>query len=76
MTYLFESRDRHGLKRIQKRFKYILVDEFQDTNRIQWEIISMLCSDKDRDGNQVLSPGKLFVVGDKRQAIYKLRGGM
>jgi ATP-dependent helicase/nuclease subunit A len=72
---LFEKEDQHRLQRVQSRFKYIMVDEFQDTNRVQWEIISLLCSDRARNGNRLLQPGKLFVVGDKRQAIYKFRGG-
>jgi len=72
---LFEGGDIHGLERVQRRFKYIMVDEFQDTNRVQWEIMSLLCSRRDQSGKPVLHPGKLFVVGDKRQAIYKFRGG-
>jgi ATP-dependent exoDNAse (exonuclease V) beta subunit len=72
---LFESDDPQALRRVQRPFKYIMVDEFQDTNRVQWEIISLLCSSRDQLGKQVLHPGKLFVVGDKRQAIYKFRGG-
>ena len=75
LTGLFESEDQHGLKRVQDRYKYIMVDEFQDTNRVQWEIISLLCSDRAPNGNRLLEPGKLFVVGDKRQAIYRFRGG-
>jgi len=75
LTGLFEGGDIHGLERVQRRFKYIMVDEFQDTNRVQWEIIRLLCSSRDRSGKQILHPGKLFVVGDKRQAIYKFRGG-
>ena len=75
LTDLFESDDPHGLRRVQRVFKYIMVDEFQDTNRVQWEIINLLCSSRDQTGKQVLYPGKLFVVGDKRQAIYKFRGG-
>ncbi len=75
LTKLFKGDDPHGLNRVQRRFKYIMVDEFQDTNRVQWEIISLLCSSRDQKGKPVLYPGKLFVVGDKRQAIYKFRGG-
>ncbi|UCB49500.1 MAG: UvrD-helicase domain-containing protein [Deltaproteobacteria bacterium] len=75
LTKLFKGDDPHGLNRVQIRFKYIMVDEFQDTNRVQWEIISLLCSRRDQNGKPVLHPGKLFVVGDKRQAIYKFRGG-
>lgn len=67
--------DRTQLKRIQKGFRYIMVDEFQDTNTVQWEIIQRLCSQVGPEGTEVLEPGKLFVVGDKRQAIYRFRGG-
>ncbi len=71
---LFFSENRSLIKRIQERFKYIMVDEFQDINRNQWEIISLLVSDKDTKGNPVLREDRLFVVGDKRQAIYRFRG--
>ena len=63
------------LKRIQDRFRHVMVDEFQDTNRIQWDIIRLLCTHFRVDGRCVLYAGKLFVVGDKRQAIYRFRGG-
>jgi ATP-dependent helicase/nuclease subunit A len=63
------------LKRIQARYRYIMVDEFQDTNRIQWDIIRTLCLDTSGPALNALLPGRLFVVGDKRQAIYRFRGG-
>jgi len=72
---LFDKGDQLRLRRVQDQFKYIMVDEFQDTNRVQWEIISLLCSERTQSGSKLLQPGKLFVVGDKRQAIYKFRGG-
>lgn len=48
----------------QHRFKHILVDEFQDTNSIQYALIQLL-SNKDTD---------LFIVGDDDQSIYGFRG--
>ncbi|MBW1913176.1 MAG: UvrD-helicase domain-containing protein, partial [Deltaproteobacteria bacterium] len=75
LTDLSKGRDQRELKRVQQRFRYIMVDEFQDTNRVQWDIVSRLCSSKGETGKVVLQPGKLFVVGDKRQAIYRFRGG-
>ena len=48
----------------QKRFQYILVDEFQDINALQYEIVRMLAAPKDN----------LFIVGDDDQSIYRFRG--
>ena len=67
--------DLSHLKKIQNRYKYIMVDEFQDTNRIQWDIIRLLCLNTVYSSADSLLPGKIFVVGDKRQAIYRFRGG-
>ncbi len=52
----------------RNRFKHILVDEFQDTNTIQYAWIRLLSADKNGRGAQ------LFVVGDDDQAIYGWRG--
>lgn len=54
----------------QQNFKYIMVDEFQDTNERQREIIYLLCGD-DKDS---LNGNKMFVVGDPKQSIYRFRG--
>lgn len=48
----------------QKRFQYILIDEFQDINRVQYEVIRMLVAPR----------YNLFVVGDDDQSIYGFRG--
>ena len=48
----------------QKKYTYILIDEFQDINRVQYEIIRMLA----------MPENNLFVVGDDDQSIYKFRG--
>lgn len=52
------------LKKYQEQFKYILVDEYQDTNNIQYILINMLA-----DGYK-----NICVVGDDDQSIYKFRG--
>lgn len=60
---LFKDRP-NVLKRYQKKFKYILVDEYQDTNYAQNELINML-SEKHRN---------ITIVGDDNQSIYRFRG--
>lgn len=71
-------RERPGvLKELRKRFSYILVDEFQDTNWAQYELIKLLAGDaQDSDSNNRITeqPNNLTVVGDDDQAIYKFRG--
>jgi len=62
------ARDR-VLSTLHRRFRHILVDEFQDTSDIQWEILQALWGEPEAPG----SP-RLFVVGDPRQAIYGFRG--
>ena len=52
------------LRELQSRFKYILVDEFQDTNYAQYELVKLLAA----PGNNIT------VVGDDDQAVYKFRG--
>lgn len=53
-----------ALQKYRKQFKYILVDEYQDTNRAQYEILKML----------VTTRIKICVVGDDAQSIYGWRG--
>ncbi|QQY78983.1 ATP-dependent helicase/nuclease subunit A [Keratinibaculum paraultunense] len=56
-------------KKYQNRFKYIMIDEFQDTNELQKNIFYKLCS-KD----SLLDCSNLFIVGDPKQSIYGFRG--
>ena len=48
----------------QRKYQYILIDEFQDINQIQYDIIRMLAAPQDN----------LFIVGDDDQSIYRFRG--
>jgi DNA helicase-2/ATP-dependent DNA helicase PcrA len=52
------------LNRYQNRYQYVLVDEYQDTNRAQFELIKMLCGKR----------RNICVVGDEDQSIYSWRG--
>jgi ATP-dependent helicase/nuclease subunit A len=65
------EKHRHILDELKERFLFIMVDEFQDTNDIQWRIIKKIATD---ETGTVINP-KLFVVGDEKQAIYSFRGG-
>jgi DNA helicase-2/ATP-dependent DNA helicase PcrA len=49
---------------VQSRYQHVLVDEFQDTNPVQWQITRQIAAPHDN----------LFVVGDDAQAIYQFRG--
>ena len=53
-------------EKIKKNYDYFIVDEFQDTSSVQYEIIKHLIGDNHQ---------RLFCVGDKKQAIYGFRGG-
>jgi ATP-dependent exoDNAse (exonuclease V) beta subunit len=65
---------------LARRFRHVLVDEFQDTDPLQIEILWLLCGERSKsaDGKSVvtrpLRPGSLFLVGDPKQAIYRFRG--
>ncbi|BCN30312.1 DNA helicase PcrA [Anaeromicropila herbilytica] len=67
---LFQN-DKESLQYYQNRFKYIMVDEYQDTNTVQFRFISLLASTKNEEGG---IEHNLCVVGDDDQSIYKFRG--
>lgn len=64
MCYELFSQRKDILSAWQRKFRYILVDEFQDINQIQYEIVKMLA----------LPENNLFIVGDDDQSIYRFRG--
>ncbi|MCG8584931.1 MAG: UvrD-helicase domain-containing protein, partial [Pirellulales bacterium] len=65
---LLNSPGNEGLRRrVAAQFSLVLVDEFQDTDRVQVDLVKALCGDD-------LANGKLFFVGDFKQSIYRFRG--
>jgi ATP-dependent helicase/nuclease subunit A len=63
-------------RHFQDRFKRIFVDEFQDTDPLQAELLLLLSADDPRETQwQAVRtvPGKLFIVGDPKQSIYRFR---
>ena len=66
VTHLFKRRP-NILRRWQRQYRYILVDEFQDANIAQIELIELLARTPDR-------PDNVMVVGDDDQSIYRFRG--
>ncbi len=62
------GREGHLREHYRQRFKYILVDEFQDTNRLQYQWLKLLA------GQGTPQPNCVFAVGDDDQSIYAFRG--
>ncbi|HUF41323.1 MAG TPA: UvrD-helicase domain-containing protein [Verrucomicrobiae bacterium] len=62
---------------LKRQYRTILIDEFQDTDPIQYEILLYLAEQEGasaKDWRQIkLAPGKVFVVGDPKQSIYAFR---
>ena len=72
-------RDRPEIRlALKDRIRHLLVDEFQDTDPIQYEIVLFLAEEREGEATSWrdvrLEPGKLFIVGDPKQSIYKFRG--
>ena len=70
-TILLFEENEEVLSYYQNRFRFIMVDEYQDTNTAQFRLISLLANTKDAKGHIVHN---LCVVGDDDQSIYKFRG--
>lgn len=63
-AYRLLTTDQNLLEMLQRRFRYVMIDEFQDTNKVQYELIKLL----------VKQHGNLMVVGDDDQTIYSFNG--
>lgn len=57
------------VQRLRDRYRTYMIDEFQDTDRLQHQIINLLVEEEGE-----IPPGRLFVVGDEKQSIYRFRG--
>jgi len=68
-VHLFQARP-HVAGSYRRRFRHVLVDEYQDTNHAQYQLIRELVG----DGTDGVAPGELCVVGDADQSIYAFRG--
>lgn len=58
--------------RLEARYHHVLVDEFQDTSRAQWELVSLLIQSWG-EGLGLATEPSIFIVGDRKQSIYRFR---
>jgi ATP-dependent helicase/nuclease subunit A len=58
--------------RLEGRYHHVLVDEFQDTSRKQWELVSLLVKSWG-EGAGIAADPSIFIVGDRKQSIYRFR---
>jgi DNA helicase-2/ATP-dependent DNA helicase PcrA len=63
-TYAILQNDEGELNYWRKKYPFIMIDEFQDINRVQYEIVKLLAAPQNN----------LFIVGDDDQSIYRFRG--
>ncbi|MBQ1689602.1 MAG: UvrD-helicase domain-containing protein [Lachnospiraceae bacterium] len=70
-TVALLQNDKEVLTYYQKRFQYIMVDEYQDTNEVQFKLLHLLAPTTTPEGEIVHN---LCVVGDDDQSIYRFRG--
>ena len=59
------SRGYEFRKELGRRYSLVMIDEFQDTDNLQWEIFRSIFSSGDR---------KIVLIGDPKQSIYRFRG--
>tara|TARA_R110001583_G_scaffold35585_3_gene118260 strand:+ start:73033 stop:76179 length:3147 start_codon:yes stop_codon:yes gene_type:complete len=62
-------------ERLGEKFRYYFIDEMQDTSELQWKNLIPLIENVISSENEVGEQGKLLLVGDAKQSIYRWRGG-
>ena len=72
------QQDLYVRRLLKEKFDMLFIDEFQDTDPVQGELLLFLAEEKGSSASRWqdvrLEPGKLFVVGDPKQSIYRFRG--
>lgn len=72
------QQDLYVRRLLKEKFDMLFIDEFQDTDPVQGELLLFLAEEKASSASRWqdvrLEPGKLFVVGDPKQSIYRFRG--
>jgi ATP-dependent helicase/nuclease subunit A len=59
--------------KLQSRYHHLLLDEFQDTSRLQWRLVELLVDAWGEGEGAADAPTSIFVVGDRKQSIYRFR---
>ena len=59
--------------KLQSRYHHVLVDEFQDTSRLQWRLVELLIDAWGEGEGVADAPTSIFIVGDRKQSIYRFR---
>lgn len=72
-TESLEDNRQKLIRNVRKHWKYIIVDEFQDTSESQWEILKSMFLEALPDESAAERP-RMFLIGDPKQAIYGFRG--
>jgi exodeoxyribonuclease V beta subunit len=73
MHTVLSGKDRQLLSVLRKRFRYGIIDEFQDTNMLQWDIFKRIFVDENDTRPDNLK-SSLYVVGDPKQSVFSFQG--
>ena len=73
------TKDKNLRQYYKEKFRYIMIDEFQDNNKLQRDLLFLLSEKNELSGDGIPTPSqlatdKLFFVGDQKQSIYRFRG--